>query len=862
MDVLAHPAVTDVIIPLILLEELKGKQAQLAERLRKLVADPAKRFYVFSNEYHQDTYIEKEASESINDRNDRAIRVTAAWYSQHLGGAVPVLLVSNDAGCRAKAAQEGLPSMTALEWAKQLGSTELLDIAAPVEFKDESHDVQFTDYLDPALIQAGLREGTLVAGVLHVSGDDKNEATITIENMDKDVLISGASAMNRAINGDKVAVRLLTAVTDEQPRGRVVGIVKMKRRQYAATFEERDGLTSGQTVAALVVPVDRRVPRIRVITRQATTLAGQRIVVQIDKWDKHSKYPSGHYVRTLGPIGDREAESEVLLVEHDVPRHPFAPAVSACLPQMPWAPTPADYAAREDLRHLNICSVDPPGCTDIDDALHCRPLPNGNFECGVHIADVSHFVRPDNAMDMEAQLRCTTVYLVGRRIDMLPELLGTNLCSLRSNVERFAFSVIWELTPDAHVVSARYCKSVILSRASFTYQQAQDLIDKPDGSELARDINQLNVLARHLKQRRREAGSLVLASPAMKFQLDEETHDPTDVTEYVSVEANYMVEEFMLLANIATATKILDSYPVTALLRRHPVPNPHNFDTLVGSAARLGIRLDPTNSRTLADTLDQATRADDPYFNKLIRILTTRCMTQALYFCTGTLPREQYSHYGLACPLYTHFTSPIRRYADVVVHRLLAAAIGVDEMPSQLTDKQRVTDFANEMNYRHHMAQLAGRASSELSTVFFFKGKVLQEEGRIVRVRANAVGVLVPRFGVEGLAFVAPREGSPAWVYDKENDTLTNQSLGVCLRLFDRVKVQLSIDTSSPYRPRLALDFVEPAIPKVERAPARSRSTKAIEVTSEELASEAPDVTMEDAGDLPQGKKHHMDSSA
>jgi len=233
----------------------------------------------------------------------------------------------------------------------------------------------------------------------------------------------GVAAINRAIHGDKVAVRLapksewrapssqivendadmpgddgVVPVNESDARptgsykvvkytdmlGRVVGILKRNWRAYAATFEARASTPSG-TVAALVVPVDRRIPRIRIVTRQvcmccsisdshcaqAATLANQRIVVNIDKWEKTSKYPQGHYVRTLGPVGDRVAESDVLLVEHDIPHYSFSPAVLACLPMMPWAPTQADYTARADFRSFNICSIDPPGCTDIDDALHC-----------------------------------------------------------------------------------------------------------------------------------------------------------------------------------------------------------------------------------------------------------------------------------------------------------------------------------------------------------------------------------------------------------------------------------------------------------------------------------------------------------
>uniref|UniRef100_A0AAJ7SKI2 Exosome complex exonuclease RRP44-like n=1 Tax=Petromyzon marinus TaxID=7757 RepID=A0AAJ7SKI2_PETMA len=171
---------------------------------------------------------------------------------------------------------------------------------------------------------------------------------------------------------------------------------------------------------------------------------------------RHSCYPNGHFVRSLGECGDKETETEVLLLEHDVPHQPFSQAVLACLPPPTFSITAEDQAGREDLRALSICSVDPPGCTDIDDALHCKPLDNGNTEVGVHIADVSYFIRPGNALDEEASLRGTTVYLCEKRIDMVPELLSSNLCSLRSNVDRLAFSCIWEMTPKAEIVSTRF----------------------------------------------------------------------------------------------------------------------------------------------------------------------------------------------------------------------------------------------------------------------------------------------------------------------------------------------------------------------------------------------------------------------
>ena len=244
------------------------------------------------------------------------------------------------------------------------------------------------------------------------------------------------------------------------------------------------------------------------------------------------RYPSGHFVRLLGDVGDRSTETEVLLLEHDVPFAPFSPKVLSYLPTEgeSWVVKDDDLAGREDFRGWDICSIDPPGCTDIDDALHAKLLPNGNYEVGVHIADVSHFVKPLNAMDLEAQRRGTTVYLVDKRIDMLPSLLGTNLCSLRSNVDRLAFSCIWEITPEAEVVTVRYTKSIIRSKASLTYDEAQARLDDPKMNDtVSTGIKSLNFLAKKLRAKRIERGALTLASPEVRFKLEQDSQDPVDV---------------------------------------------------------------------------------------------------------------------------------------------------------------------------------------------------------------------------------------------------------------------------------------------------------------------------------------------
>lgn len=233
----------------------------------------------------------------------------------------------------------------------------------------------------------------------------------------------------------------------------------------------------------------------------------------------------------------------------------------------------------------------------------------------------------------------------------------------------------------------------------------------------------------------------MLASPEIRFEVDSETHDPIDVEAKQIRDTNSMVEEFMLLANCTVAEHIAKNFPECAMLRRHPKPPPSNFDPLVKAGRNQGFEIQAETGKELADSLDKAVKPENPYFNVMIRILATRCMMQAVYFISGTCPRDEFFHYGLATPIYTHFTSPIRRYSDIIVHRLLAATIGADTTYAGLLDKHSNSSLCNNLNYRHKMAQYAGRASVALNTHLFFRGKTQEEEAYVLFVRKNALQV-------------------------------------------------------------------------------------------------------------------------
>jgi exosome complex exonuclease DIS3/RRP44 len=288
-----------------------------------------------------------------------------------------------------------------------------------------------------------------------------------------------------------------------------------QQRQKIIAAHERDH-TDGSSTCIFFPVDDRKVPPIIIRTTQRDRLLGQRIVVAMDSWPVDSSYPLGHYVRTIGPAGTKDVETDVLLQQHDIPHAPFSAAVLACLPLSNFA---IQYTSdRLDLRHLPILSIDPPGCKDIDDALHCIELDNGNWQVGVHIADVTHYVKPGTAIDLEASDRSTSTYLVNKRLDMLPGLLTTDLCSLKGNVDRYAFSVLWEVTPEADIVNVEFKKSVIHSIAALTYQQAQLLIDQPEDANDIQGgaVKRLALLARMFRKRRIDAGALTLASPEVK----------------------------------------------------------------------------------------------------------------------------------------------------------------------------------------------------------------------------------------------------------------------------------------------------------------------------------------------------------
>uniref|UniRef100_A0A8D1EMF0 DIS3-like exonuclease 2 n=1 Tax=Sus scrofa TaxID=9823 RepID=A0A8D1EMF0_PIG len=491
---------------------------------------------------------------------------------------------------------------------------------------------------------------------------------------------------------------------------------------------------------ALFSPSDHRVPRIYVplkdcpqdfVTRPKD-YANTLFICRIVDWKEDSNFALGQLAKSLGQAGEIEPETEGILTEYGVDFSDFPSEVLECLPQgLPWTIPPEEFRKRRDLRKDCIFTIDPSTARDLDDALSCKSLADGNFEVGVHIADVSYFVPEGSSLDSVAAERATSVYLVQK------------------------------------ILSEWFGRTVIRSCTKLSYEHAQSMIESPtrkipekelppispehSGEEVHRAVLTLHGIAKELRKQRFSDGALRLDQLKLAFTLDRETGLPQGCHIYEYRDSNKLVEEFMLLANMAVAREIHRAFPERALLRRHPPPQTKMLNDLMEFCEQLGLPMDFSSAGALNKSLTE-TFGDDKYSLARKEVLTNMCsrpMQMALYFCAGTLrDPAQFRHYALNVPLYTHFTSPIRRFADVMVHRLLAAALGYREPPDMEPDVlQKRADHCNDR-------RMASKRVQELSTGLFFAILVkesgpLESEAMVLGVLNQAFDVLVLRYGVQ-----------------------------------------------------------------------------------------------------------------
>ena len=496
-----------------------------------------------------------------------------------------------------------------------------------------------------------------------------------------------------------------------QKTGRIVAIREMKHsRSAVGHIADRPG----DDKWALFKPTDSRVPRMLIARANCPPGFWKRqqdfenvlFVAKIVRWEM-VKFALGDLTHALGDDASVENCTTGMLIENDVKTDPFSKAVTDSLPSLPFVIPSEEIKSRKDFRNECIFTIDPLTARDLDDAVSIEKMANDNYRVGVHIADVSYFIKEETELDKEAQDRATSVYLVQKVVPMLPRQLCENLCSLNPNEDRLTFSVEWIMTSDGEIISVWFGRSVINSAVKLAYEHAQDMLEHPNkkwmNDELppvrapwntdviSEKVNMLQSIAVKLRQKREASGALRLDQPKLSFTLDSQSGLPQGFKMYEHRHSNKLIEEFMLLANTSVAQKLQESFPNLAVLRNHPPPKDNVMVKVLNTLEKHDIHLDSASSKTLQMSLkkyqpkfDRKNEKEDfkhKFRYQALMNIMSRPMERAKYFCSGWYTKkaeeeregneviDYHHHYALNVPLYTHFTSPIRRYPDILVHR-------------------------------------------------------------------------------------------------------------------------------------------------------------------------------------------------
>ena len=578
--------------------------------------------------------------------------------------------------------------------------------------------------------------GTLAVGTFARRSNGKN--SFIPEDGGTPVFIAERNS-GHAMDGDKVKVQLFAKRKGAEPEGEVVEILESKERTFVGKLQVAKGfaflITENKTLANdIFIPKDKL----------KGGKNGDKAIVRIVEWPDEAKNPLGEVIDILGIAGQNTAEMHAILAEFGLP-YKYPSSVEKAADKIPEAISPEEIENREDFRGITTFTIDP---KDFDDALSARRLDNGNWEVGVHIADVTHYVKTDGVIDKEAQSRATSVYLVDRTIPMLPERLCNQICSLRPDEEKLCFSAVFELNSDAVVQNSRICRTIIKSDRRFTYEEAQEVIETGEG-DYKEEILALNDLAKKLRERRFKSGAINFDRYEVKFEIDEQGK-PVRVYFKVSKDANKLIEEFMLLAN-RTVAEFVGRPPKgktkkTFVYRIHELPDPDKMENFASFIRRFGYKLKTDGTKTdvskgINSLLDNVQGKPE---ENLIETVAIRAMQKARY------STENIGHYGLAFEYYTHFTSPIRRYPDMMVHRLLERYLAGGRSVIQ----KKYEDLCDHCSNMEQVAANAERASIKYKQVEFMQDKLgmvfdgvisgVTEWGLYVELNENKCEGLVP----------------------------------------------------------------------------------------------------------------------
>ena len=623
---------------------------------------------------------------------------------------------------------------------------------------------------------------------------------VTIDGEDEDVFVR-ASKTRGALHGDTVRVAVTKtprsgrtkivsgqAARGERREGEIVDIIERSDKPFVGVFH-MVGATAWVLMQSRFMPYDIEVDGQEALEMGAKT--GYKVAARVEGWRRGENCPYGHVVDVLGAPGANETEMHAILAEFNLP-YKFEKAVEDAADKISEKITAADLAERRDFRQTFTFTIDPADAKDFDDALSFRPLENGNFEVGVHIADVSHYVQPGSPVDKEAQERGTSVYLVDRTVPMLPEKLCNKLCSLRPHEDKLTFSAVFEMTPNAKVLRKWFGRTVINSDFRLDYDQAQEIIKAEEGSpvgeafgatpELIGAIKTLNSMALILKGRRRKAGAIDFDRPEMKVKCDE-FGKPLEIYQVHSFEANWLIEEFMLLANRSVA-EFVSGKAKTFVYRVHDVPNAEKLEGLRSFAKSMGYKMEgELEGRGAASAVNSLleSAADKPEA-AAFREIALRSMAKAKYSV------DNIGHFGLAFADYTHFTSPIRRYPDLMVHRLLAIYLA----NGKSQDKDYYAFQCDHASEREAVATDAERTSVKYKLVEYMQDHVGEEyDGHISGITEWGMYVEIEPTHIEGMVPLREIKGD-FFEFEEDKYRLRGRRTRKIYRLGDPVRIRVS----------------------------------------------------------------------
>ncbi len=595
-----------------------------------------------------------------------------------------------------------------------------------------------------------------------------------------------------AMLNDKVKVFMYAHRKGKEPEGEVVEILRRAQDTFVGILEVSDNFAF-LNVQSKVLNSDILIPKAKLKGGKT----GQKALVRIIEWKHTMKSPVGEVIDVLGDKGDNDAEMHAILAEYGLP-YKYPENVEAAAEKIEAGITPQEISKRRDMRSVTTFTIDPRDAKDFDDALSIRKLDNGLWEVGVHIADVTHYVRPGTIIDKEGQERATSIYLVDRTVPMLPEYLSNGICSLRPDEDKLTYSVIFQLNERAEIKSYEIAKTVTRSNRRFTYEEAQSVIETGEG-DYKEEILTLNELAKKLREKRFQSGAIAFDREEVRFEIDEKGK-PLSVYFKVQKDSNKLIEEFMLLANKTVATHIgkpgKGQKVRTFVYRIHDTPNPEKLENFSAFIKKFGYNLKSTGKKTqissaINSLLDEVSGKKE---QNLIETLAVRSMAKAIY------STQNIGHYGLAFDYYSHFTSPIRRYPDIMAHRLLEQY----DKGGKSANEKETEELCEHCSNREQLAANAERASIKYKQVEFMAERVGQTfDGVISGITEWGIYVELIENKCEGMIPIRDLDDD-YYVMDEKNYCLIGRRFHKKYQLGD----ELTVKVAKANLDKKQLDFV------------------------------------------------------